>query len=124
MSTNSEQRRDRPQPLDEFVASLPPGARLIGIDVGSKTLGLALSDATRTIASSLVTLRRSRLSDDLHRLIELAQRHGVGGFVVGLPLNMDGSDGPSAQSARAFARNWAASRELPVVLQDGPMWQP
>ena len=63
MSTNSEQRRDRLQPLDEFVAALPPGARLIGIDVGTKTLGLALSDATRTIASSLVTLRRSRLSN-------------------------------------------------------------
>ena len=118
MSTNSEQRRDRPQLLDEFVASLPPGARLIGIDVGTKTLGLALSDATRTIASSLVTLRRSRLSNDLHQLLELTQRHGAGGFVVGLPLNLDGSAGPRVQATRAFVRNLAKATPLPVLYWD------
>ena len=118
MSTNSEQRRDRLQPPDEFVASLPPGARLIGIDVGTKTLGLALSDATRTIASSLVTLRRSRLSDDLHQLLELAQKQGVGGFVVGLPLNLDGSAGPRVQATRAFVRNLAKVTLLPVLYWD------
>jgi len=102
----------------EFVASLPPGARLIGIDVGTKTLGLALSDATRTIASSLVTLRRSRLSNDLHQLLELTQRHGAGGFVVGLPLNLDGSAGPRVQATRAFVRNLAKATPLPVLYWD------
>jgi len=118
MSTHSEQRRGGVQPLDEFAASLPRGARLVGIDVGTKTLGLALSDATRSIASSLVTLRRSRLADDLHQLLALAEKHGVGGFVVGLPLNLDGSSGPRAQATRAFVRNLAKVTSLPVLYWD------
>jgi putative pre-16S rRNA nuclease len=118
MSTNSEQRRVGVQPLDEFAASLPPGARLIGIDVGSKTLGLALSDATRCIASALVTLRRSRLAEDLRQLLDLAQQHGAGGFVVGLPLNLDGSAGPRAQATREFVRNLAKATPLPVLYWD------
>jgi putative Holliday junction resolvase len=118
MSTHSEQRRGGVQPLDEFAASLPPGARLVGIDVGTKTLGLALSDATRFIASSLVTLRRSRLADDLHQLLSLVEKYGVGGFVVGLPLNLDGSSGPRAQATRAFVRNLAKATPLPVLYWD------
>jgi putative holliday junction resolvase len=118
MSTSSEQSRGRIQPLDEFAASLAPGARVIGIDVGSKTLGLALSDATRSIASALVTLRRSRLADDLHHLADLAAKHGAGGFVVGLPLNLDGSAGPRAQATRAFVRNLAKATQLPVLCWD------
>jgi putative Holliday junction resolvase len=105
-------------PLEAFAASLARDARVIGIDVGTKTLGLALSDATRNIASALVTLRRSRLADDLKRLLELATRHGVGGFVVGLPLNLDGSEGPRAQATRAFARNLGRATELPVAYWD------
>jgi putative Holliday junction resolvase len=104
--------------LEAFAASLARDARVIGIDVGTKTLGLALSDATRNIASALVTLRRSRLADDLKRLLELAAQHGVGGFVVGLPLNLDGSEGPRAQATRAFARNLARATELPVAYWD------
>ena len=92
---------------------MPPGARLIGIDVGTKTLGLALSDVTRTIASGLVTLRRSRFAADAERLLQLAAEHRIGGFVVGLPLNLDGSTGPRAQATRAFARNLASSRRCP-----------
>src|SRR5262245_46659053 len=118
MGTNNEQRRGGIQPLDEFVSSLHPGARLIGIDVGSKTLGLALSDATRSIASALVTLRRSRLAEDLRQLLDLAQRHGVGGFVVGMPLNLDGSSGPRAQATRAFVRDLAKATPLPVLFWD------
>jgi len=118
MSTNGEQRLGGVQPLDEFAASMVSGARLIGIDVGTKTLGLALSDATRTIATALVTLRRSRLAEDLHQLLELAQRHGAGGFVVGLPLNLDGSAGPRAQATRAFVRNLAKTTPLPVLYWD------
>ncbi|HEX5998726.1 MAG TPA: Holliday junction resolvase RuvX [Hyphomicrobiaceae bacterium] len=104
--------------LAELATTLPPGARLIGIDVGTKTLGLALSDATRSIASALVTLRRTRLTEDLSRLVELAATHGVGGFVVGLPLNLDGSAGPRAQATRAFVRNLAKATPLPVVFWD------
>jgi putative Holliday junction resolvase len=105
-------------PLPEFAASLAPGARLIGIDVGTKTLGLALSDTTRNIASALVTLRRSRLAEDLRRLIDLAREHGAGGFVVGLPLNLDGSEGPRAQATRAFVRNLAKAAPLAVAYWD------
>jgi putative pre-16S rRNA nuclease len=105
-------------PLPDCVNALAPGARLIGIDVGTKTLGLALSDTTRNIASALVTLRRSRLADDLRRLLELAGQHGAGGFVVGLPLNLDGSAGPRAQATRAFVRNLAKATPLPVVYWD------
>lgn len=104
--------------IDAFADSLPPGARLIGIDVGSKTLGLALSDTTRKIASALVTLRRSRLAADLRRLLELAAQHGVGGFVVGLPLNLDGSEGPRAQATRAFVRNLAKLTPLSILCWD------
>ncbi len=98
--------------------ALPGGARLIGIDVGTKTLGLALSDVTRTIASGLVTLRRSRFAADADRLLELAAEHGVGGFVIGLPLNLDGSEGPRVQATRAFARNLAQLTPLAILLWD------
>jgi len=118
MSTSGEHRGGGIQLLHEFVASLAPGARVIGIDVGSKTLGLALSDATRSIASALVTLRRSRLADDLRLLLDLTEKHGVGGLVVGLPLNLDGSAGPRAQATRAFVRNLAKASPLPVLYWD------
>ena len=118
MSTNGEHRGGGIQPLHEFAAVLPPGARVIGIDVGSKTLGLALSDTTRSIASALVTLRRSRLADDLRQLLDLTEKHGVGGFVVGLPLNLDGSAGPRVQATRAFVRDLAKATPLPVLYWD------
>lgn len=105
-------------PLELFAGALPDGARLIGIDAGTKTLGLALSDVTRNIASGLVTLRRSRFAEDARRLLELAAEHRVGGFVVGLPLNLDGSAGPRAQATRAFARNLAKLTPLPILLWD------
>src|SRR5262245_38518257 len=99
-------------PLNDFAASLARSARVIGIDVGSKTLGLALSDTTRNIASALVTLRRSRLAEDLDSLLRLAAKHDVRGFVVGLPLNLDGSEGRRAQATRAFVRNLAKATQL------------
>jgi putative holliday junction resolvase len=104
--------------VGDFAASLPQGVRIMGLDVGSKTVGLALSDATRSIASALVTLRRTRLADDLRQLLDVAVRHGVGGFVVGLPLNLDGSAGPRVQATRAFVRNLAKASPLPVVYWD------
>jgi putative holliday junction resolvase len=90
----------------------------MGIDVGTKTLGLAISDVTRSIASALVTLRRSRFGPDAKRLLEIAAEHGVGGFVVGLPLNLDGTAGPRVQATRAFARNLAKVTPLPILFWD------
>ena len=113
-----EQKRGLILPLEAFAARLPDGARLIGIDVGSKTLGLALSDVNRRIASGLVTLRRSRFKADADRLLQLAAEHKIGGFVVGLPLSLDGSESPRTQATRAFARNLAQLTPLPILLWD------
>ena len=97
---------------------IAPGHRLLGLDLGEKTIGLALSDTSLSIATPLETLKRGKFAADAGRLDHIISAQGVGGLVVGLPLNMDGSDGPSAQSARAFARNWAARSPLPVLMQD------
>lgn len=101
-----------------FAARLETGRRLIGIDAGTKTLGLALSDVTRTIASPLTVLRRTKFKEDASALLRLAGEHGVAGFVLGLPINLDGSAGPRAQSTRALARNLNALCELPILLWD------
>ncbi len=103
--------------LSEFRA-LAPGMRLLGLDLGEKTIGLALSDTLLTIATPMETLKRGKFTADAVKLEEIIADHGVGGLVVGLPLNMDGSEGPSAQSARAFARNFAARGPLPIALCD------
>jgi putative Holliday junction resolvase len=103
---------------EEFARAMPAGARLMGLDVGTKTLGLALSDVTRTIASGLTTLVRAKFSVDVRRLLELAQEHGVGGFVVGLPINLDGSQGPRAQATRAFARGLSKLTAIPILYWD------
>jgi putative Holliday junction resolvase len=104
--------------LAAFRAALAPGQRLIGIDVGSKTLGLALSDVGRTIASGLDTIRRRKLGIDAAALRAHIEALGVGGLVIGLPLNLDGSEGPRAQSTRAFARNLSRLAPLPMLLWD------
>ncbi len=85
---------------------------------GEKTIGVALSDTLRTIASPRETLRRGKFSADAAALERIIAEEGIGGLVVGLPLNMDGSSGPAAQSARAFARNFAARATLPILLWD------
>ena len=99
-------------------AAVPAGARLIGLDVGTKTIGLALSDTRLVIASPLDTIRRRRFREDMARLIALSDAHGAGGLVIGLPLTLSGGDGPRTQSVRQFARNLVALRDLPVVLWD------
>jgi putative Holliday junction resolvase len=106
---------DNPVELREAVA---PGRRLIGLDVGTKTIGLALSDTRRIIATPLETIRRRRFREDMARLFALIDTHSVGGLVVGLPLTLAGIDGPRTQSVRQFARNLAALRDLPVALWD------
>ena len=110
-----------PLEIDAFVAALPAGARLIGIDVGTRTLGLALSDVSRTIASGLETIRRTKFKADSARLIELVRTHGVGGLVIGLPINLDGSIGPRAQASRAFARLIGPMAEVPMLMWDERM---
>ena len=102
----------------EFAQAMPAGARLMGLDLGTKTLGLALSDVTRTIASGLTTLSRTKFSADVRHLLELASQHGVGGFVIGMPINLDGSGGPRAQATRAFARNLSKLTPIPILYWD------
>lgn len=97
---------------------LRPLARLLGLDLGTKTIGLALSDVSRSVATPFKTLKRSKFSDDARVLRELIATHDVGGLVIGLPLNFDGTEGPRAQSTRAFARNLAAKVEVPIVFWD------
>jgi putative Holliday junction resolvase len=92
--------------------------RLLGLDVGTKTIGLALSDVMRRIATPFETIRRKKFRDDAARLLQLAAAQGVGGLVIGLPLNLDGSEGPSAQSIRAFVRNLQQLTDLPMTLWD------
>jgi putative Holliday junction resolvase len=106
---------DSPAALKAAVA---PGARLIGLDVGTKTIGLALSDTRLVIASPLDTIRRRRFRDDMATLLAEIDRHGVGGVVIGLPLALDGRDSPRTQSVRAFARNLMTLRDLPALLWD------
>ncbi len=103
---------------DMTALVLAPGRRLLGLDLGEKTIGLALSDTTLRVATPMQTLKRGKFAADAARLDIIISEQGVGGLVVGLPLNMDGSDGPSAQSARAFGRNWAARSPLPLAFQD------
>jgi putative Holliday junction resolvase len=104
--------------VDAFAALLPPGRRLIGIDAGTKTLGLALSDVTRTIASAMTTIRRTRFAADAAALLVEVREHDVAGLVLGLPINLDGTEGPRAQSARALARNLNRLSPLPILLWD------
>ncbi len=106
---------DDPRELRDAV---PQGSRLLGLDVGTKTIGAALSDTRLVIASPLETLRRRRFRDDVAALFALVDKHGVGGFVIGLPLTLTGGDGPRTQSVRQFARNLLAVRDLPMAFWD------
>jgi len=102
----------------DLARLLGPEQRLLGIDPGEKTLGLALSDPSRTVATPLRTLARTTLRATVEELTELARTENLGGIVVGLPVNMDGSEGPSAQSARALAANLERELRLPTALWD------
>ena len=104
--------------LAGLKAALAPGARLIGLDLGEKTIGIAVSDTLHTIATPRITLKRGKFGADAAVLEKLIAEEGAGGVVVGLPLNMDGTAGPAAQSARAFARNFAARSTVPILLWD------
>ena len=101
-----------------FRAALPDRARLLGLDLGTKTIGLAVSDGGHRIASPLETIARVKFTKDVEKMLAIAVRQGVGGLVVGLPINMDGSEGPRAQSTRAFVRNLRPLTALPIMFWD------
>ncbi|MEZ5773788.1 MAG: Holliday junction resolvase RuvX [Hyphomicrobiaceae bacterium] len=104
--------------LESFAARLPAGAPVFGLDLGTKTIGIAISDLSRTIATAFHTIRRRKFSADAAELIDLAGRNAIAGLVIGLPLNLDGTEGPRVQSTRAFVRNLSALTPLPVTYWD------
>ena len=104
--------------IEDLALSLPPKARLIGIDLGSKTIGLAISDVERRIASPLRTLPRGAFAMNAETLTAIFSEHDIAGIVLGLPLDLDGRDNPRAQSTRAFGRNLSMRTSLPIVLWD------
>ena len=101
-----------------FAALLPPSGALMGMDLGTKTIGVAVSDGMRQVASPLEVIRRTKFTADAARIAELAAGRSIAGIVLGLPRNMDGTEGPRAQSTRAFARNLSRTVDLPIVLWD------
>jgi putative Holliday junction resolvase len=104
--------------IEDLPQLLAPEARLLGLDVGTKTVGMALSDVTRSIATPYDTVRRTKFTADAKMIRDAVETNGVGALVIGLPLHLDGSEGRRAQSTRAFARNLAAHVEVPMVFWD------
>lgn len=108
--------------LAELPAAIMPRAPLVGLDLGEKTIGVAVSDATWMIASPLETIRKTKFTDDAAALFRLMGSRGARGIVIGLPVNMDGTEGPRCQSSRAFGRNLLRLREeLPIAFWDERM---
>ena len=104
-----------PKTLPKFIES---GQKLMGLDLGTKTIGLAVSDTMFKIATPLETIKRSKFTKDTQALRAFEETHNIGALVIGLPLNMDGSEGPRAQSTRAFARNFSVKTNLPITYWD------
>ncbi|KGJ03820.1 putative holliday junction resolvase [Paracoccus halophilus] len=104
--------------IEALAAALPRTGAIAGLDLGTKTLGVAVSDGLRGVASPLVTIRRSKFTADAQALLGIVQERALVGLVLGLPLNMDGSEGPRAQSTRAFARNLERLTDLPIGFWD------
>src|SRR4051812_41959639 len=98
--------------------ALPKNGKLLGLDLGTKTIGVAISDALRYSATPLLTIARTKFSEDAEKLIEIVAENTAVGIILGLPLNMDGSEGPRAQSTRAFARNLGLKLLIPIVFWD------
>ena len=104
--------------LEQLAATLEGEARLLGLDLGTKTIGLARSDLSRTVATPLETIARTKFTNDIKRLFELIDTMEIVALVIGLPLNLNGSEGPRAQATRSFARNLTKHTNLPLVLWD------
>ena len=105
-------------PLIDAIPHWPGRGALIGLDLGTKTIGVAVSDPDRKLATCVETIKRKAFRPDAARLLAIAAERKAVGFVLGLPINMDGSEGPRAQSTRAFARNLAALTDLAIALWD------
>jgi putative Holliday junction resolvase len=104
--------------VEGFAAALAPMSALMGLDLGTKTIGVAVSDTFRSVSTPLETVRRKKFSTDAARLMELIAERNIAGIVLGLPFNMDGSEGPRCQSTRAFARNLARLTDVPITFWD------
>ena len=104
--------------INEIKTTIKKGERLLGLDLGSKTIGLALSDVRLTIASPMETIKRKKFTQDAERLLTIIQEQNVGGLVLGLPKNMDGSEGPRCQSTRQFAKNIAEKTDIAISFWD------
>jgi putative Holliday junction resolvase len=104
--------------LRDAIAAIPTDKRLMGLDLGTKTIGVATSDRTRMIATPVETIARKKFTQDAERLLAIAAKENIGLIVLGLPVNMDGTEGPRCQSTRAFARNFARASDVPIVFWD------
>ena len=104
--------------IADFAATLPMGRGILGLDLGTKTIGVALSDRLLSVASPLETIKRKKFGVDAARLLDIATTREAGGIILGLPRNMDGSEGPRCQSTRAFARNLTTLTDLPITYWD------
>jgi putative Holliday junction resolvase len=105
-------------PIEDLPSRLQPSMRLAGLDLGTKTIGVALSDPRLKIATPFHTIRRTKFAKDAEELLKLCARENVGGLILGLPINMNGTEGPRAQATRAFLRSLAPLTQLPAVLWD------
>lgn len=103
---------------NDFITEIGEAGKLLGLDVGSKTIGVAISDATRTVASPLETINRKKFSIDIKLLEEVIKQNSIAGLVVGLPINMQGEDTPQTQSVRQFARNILKEFDIPILFWD------
>lgn len=104
--------------IQEFSENLPNGKALIGLDLGTKTIGVSVSDGLLSVATPLETVKRTKYTADAAQLEQIIAARGIGGIVLGLPYNMDGSEGPRCQSTRAFARNFAQQSAVPIAYWD------
>ena len=104
--------------ITQFAAALPDMRALVGLDLGDKTIGVAVSDGFRVVATPLETIRRRKFGVDAAALLKIIEERQIGGIILGLPLNMDGSEGPRCQSTRAFVRNLTRLTDLPIGYWD------
>jgi putative Holliday junction resolvase len=104
--------------VEEVFPALPAMTALVGLDLGTKTIGVAVSDRFRQVSTPLETIKRTKFTADANRLFEIVAERQIGALVLGLPRNMDGSEGPRCQSTRAFARNLARLNDIPITFWD------
>ena len=104
--------------IEDFAAALPPARAVFGLDLGEKTIGVAASDLRRSVATPLLVIRRTKFTEDANRLLAMIAERRIAGLILGLPRNMDGSEGPRAQATRAFARNLVKLTDLPIGYWD------